>query len=377
MSAPPIPLNEDQRVAALNSYNILDTAEESIYDAITNAAAEACATPMASLTLVDTDRQWFKARVGMPTRGTPRDISFCAHAINDCKLFVVEDAVADERFKTYSNVTGDPHLRFYAGMPLVDDGGYALGTLCVIDTVPRRLTSQQADTLNLLAQSAMRIIKLRKHTSVAVFAKAVDMTSDGVTISAAHSESSDPTVVYANEAFLRFTGYDYHQVINQSCTFPVAAGRSDVQRAFETAYLTSTMTTVEAQFTNLFGSSLWDRISFVPYVDGRGVLQYVVAIHRDISAQKEMERQTDQMHAMRTTLATVDHVIRNFMNAAQLYSTTVSSGQQIDPAMQGIFDAAMQKTRQQLTALHGLTSFRDRSTPFGISLLDTDSTKQD
>jgi PAS domain S-box-containing protein len=371
--APPVPEDEDQRVAALKSYDILDTAEESIYDAITRAAAEACATPMASLTFIDTDRQWFKARVGIAARESSLDISFCAQAIHQSELFVVQDATADDRFRHFANVAGDPHLRFYAGMPLVDDGGHALGTLCVVDTIPRSLTEQQAETLRLLAHSALRILRLRKHSSVAVFAKAVDMTSDGVTISAPGEEpGGGPTIVYANEAFLRLTGYDYHQVINQACTFPVAPGRTDVQRAFETAYMNGTMATVEAQFENSFGSTLWDRISFVPYVDSRGVLQYVVGIHRDITAQKDMELQANQIHVMRTTLATVDHVIRNFMNAAQLYSSRVNDGQPVEPGLQASFDAAMQKTRQQLTALQGLTSFRDRATPFGVSLLDTE-----
>ena len=371
MPPPPVPPNEDQRVAALHSYDILDTAEEEIYDAITRAAAEVCCTPMASLTFIDTDRQWFKASIGFAVLETSRDISFCAHAINGCQPFIVEDASVDDRFRDYSNVTGDPRLRFYAGVPLVTPAGLALGTLCVLDTVPRVLSAEQTANLRTLAESALRVMDLRRNAGIAVFAKAVDMTSDGVII-AAGSPGGGATTIYANESFLRFTGYDYHETINQPCTFPIPPGRTDVQRAFESAYINSRMTTVEAQFKNPQGQMIWDRISFVPYVDDRGELVYVVAIHRDISAEKELQAQAQQLHAMRTTLATVDHVVRNFMNAAQLYSYQASSGQKIDAEMQQSFDAAMQKTHRQLASIAGMTEFKDRPTPFGVSLLDTE-----
>ncbi len=371
MLAPPVPPNEESRVAVLRSYDILDTAEEEIYDAITRAAAEVCCTPMASLTFVDTDRQWFKASIGFSVRETSRDISFCAHAINGKHPFIVEDASVDERFKDYSNVTGDPRLRFYAGVPLVTPGGMALGTLCVLDTVPRTLTPDQTNNLRVLAESALRVMDLRRSAGVAVFAKAVDMTSDGVTIAAA-APGGGATTIYANESFLRFTGYEYHQAVNQVCTFPIPSGRTDVQRAFESAYINGRMTTVEAQFQTPQGQTLWDRISFVPYVDDRGGLVYVVAIHRDISAEKELQQQAQQLHAMRTTLATIDHVVRNFMNAAQLYSHQAATGKSIDPATQESFDSALQKTRRQLSAIAGMTEFKDRPTPFGISVLDTE-----
>ncbi len=367
---PPIPPNESLRAAALRAYDILDTAEEDIYDAITRAAADACGTPMASLTFVDSNRQWFKSKIGLTDRETSRDISFCAHAINGNALFVVEDAQTDERVKSYSNVTGSPGLRFYAGMPLITPDGLALGTLCVLDTVPRKLTELQSRTLRVLADSAMRVLNLRRNSGVALFAKAVDMTSDGVTISDFAADGS-LKILYANKSFLQFTGYPYHEVIDQLCIFPISSNRS-VEEALEAAVQRAQAVTVEATFHAPSHSCLWDRISFIPYVDEKGLLKYVVAVHRDISVAKEAERQLQQLHAMRTTLATVDHVVRNFMNAAQLYSEHVTSGRGIEDSIQDLFNDALEKTRKHLTNLNQLSAFKDRPTPFGVSLLDTE-----
>jgi PAS domain S-box-containing protein len=365
---PPIPSNEASRIAALRAYDILDTAEEEIFDSITRAAAAVCSTPMASLSFVDKDRQWFKSRVGISAKESSRDASFCAHAINGHELFVVEDASKDARFRDNPLVLGDPNLRFYAGMPLVTAGGLALGALCVLDTVPRRLTAEQARTLNALADSATRLLNLRRNLGVAVYAKAVDMTSDGVTISAASSTGT--SIVYANESFLRFTGYQYHEAINQPCAFPAVNSCPEVARALEQASAKGQMTTAECRFRTKAGDLCWDRVSFVPYVDEKGKLVYMVAVHRDITLQKEAELQVQQLHAMRTTMATVDHVVKNFMNAAQLYSMQVASGKQIEPKTQQAFDAALENTRAQLAAIHGMPAFKDRRTPFGFSLLD-------
>ncbi len=372
---PPLPPNEDLRVAALRAYDILDTAEEEIYNAITQAAADACAAPMASLTFVDSTRQWFKSKIGLTDRETSRDISFCAHAINGNTLFVVEDAQTDERVKSYSNVTGSPGLRFYAGMPLITSGGLALGTLCVLDTVPRKLTELQSQTLRALADSAMRVLNLRRNSGVALFAKAVDMTSDGVTISDLAPDGK-LRILYANNSFLHFTGCSYHEVINQLCTFPISSHHS-VEEACETALQRAQATTVEAKFHAPSHSCLWDRISFVPYVDEGGRLKYMVAVHRDITVAKEAETQLQQLHAMRTTLSTVDHVVRNFMNAAQLYSEHVTSGRAIEQPMQDLFHDALEKTRKHLTSLNQLSVFKDRPTPFGVSLLETNPCEDD
>jgi signal transduction histidine kinase/DNA-binding response OmpR family regulator/HPt (histidine-containing phosphotransfer) domain-containing protein len=151
MHAAPLPDDEAQRLAALRRYHILDTLPESDFDDLTRLAAEICGTPIALISLVDADRQWFKSRVGIASTETPRDIAFCAHGIlQPDQLFVVPDARADDRFVDNPLVTSDPHVRYYAGAPLLTPDQQPLGMLCVMDRIPRDLTPAQCDALRVL-----------------------------------------------------------------------------------------------------------------------------------------------------------------------------------------------------------------------------------
>ena len=160
--AAPVPANEEARLETLRKYQILDTAAEKVFDDITALVANVCQTPISFLSFVDRDRQWFKSNVGVPARETSRDIAFCAHAIMGDDLFVVPDTLADERFAKNPLVCNDPNIRFYAGMPLMTPEGHAIGTLCVIDRVPRELSQQQKDKMRALAQSAMMLLEVRR-----------------------------------------------------------------------------------------------------------------------------------------------------------------------------------------------------------------------
>ena len=163
MMIPYMPLNEEQRMRALKEYNILDTMPEVEYEDITFIASFICNTPISLITLVDENRQFFKSNRGLDIVETSRDVSFCAHAINDPnKLFLVADARLDERFNDNPLVTGAPHIVFYAGMPLVTEEGYALGTLCIIDSKPHDLTDNQKDVLRRLSNQIMNILELRQ-----------------------------------------------------------------------------------------------------------------------------------------------------------------------------------------------------------------------
>lgn len=165
MAAPGAP-NESERLAALRATRLLDSPAEQAFDDIAALAAVICDTPISLVSLVDEHRQWFKARVGLDVAETSRDLSFCAHAIlQPDELFLVPDAQHDPRFHTNQLVVGEPHIGFYAGMPLVTPDGYSLGTLCVIDRRPRQLTPVQMESLRRLARQLGAQLELRQQTA--------------------------------------------------------------------------------------------------------------------------------------------------------------------------------------------------------------------
>ncbi|RIV18695.1 GAF domain-containing protein [Fibrisoma montanum] len=163
MKSAPLPDDEPARLKALTSYNILDTLPEDVYDDITRLASEICRTPISLVSLVDKDRQWFKSKQRLADDETHRDYSFCAHAIlKPDEIFIVPDARADDRFFDNPYTVGDPRVVFYAGVPLVNPEGHALGSLCVIDHRPRTLTDNQLMSLKALAKWVSTQFELRK-----------------------------------------------------------------------------------------------------------------------------------------------------------------------------------------------------------------------
>jgi signal transduction histidine kinase len=162
MKSAPLPPDETARLSALKNLEILDTAPEPEFDALTELASVICETPIALISLVDRDRQWFKSKVGLATSEMSRDVSFCGHALLEPEIFVVEDASRDERFKDNPLVTGAPSIRFYAGAQLKTETGYAIGTLCVIDSHPRVFSEEKRKALKTLAHMVISHLELRK-----------------------------------------------------------------------------------------------------------------------------------------------------------------------------------------------------------------------
>ena len=203
---------EAARLRELHSYGVLDSAAERDFDDIAVLAGQVCATPIALVTLVDEDRQWFKAHVGLPVCQTSRDSSFCAHAIHGDGILEVPDALLDARFADNPLVLGDPHIRFYAGAPLVTPSGHALGSLCVIDRVPRRLSDAQRDALLILARHVVAELELRRYahavTTVNARLQAADRLKDDFLARITHELRTPMTTINGYLEMLADGGLD-------------------------------------------------------------------------------------------------------------------------------------------------------------------------
>ena len=157
----PKPIDDAARLATLKEYAVLDSLPEQAFDDLAELASFICATPIALISLVDKDRQWFKSKVGLSVQETSRSVSFCAHTLETRNTLVVPDAALDPRFSANALVVGDPHIRFYAGAPLVAPGGHVLGTVCVLDSEPRELTPAQLRALEALSRQVMELLESR------------------------------------------------------------------------------------------------------------------------------------------------------------------------------------------------------------------------
>ncbi|MBA2320951.1 MAG: PAS domain S-box protein, partial [Deltaproteobacteria bacterium] len=179
MPAARLPTDEEERLNELRSLGVLDSAAEPAFDDLTRLAAQICQTPIALVSLIDADRQWFKSRVGLDATETPRDVAFCAHAILDPgHELVVPDALLDARFADNPFVSSPAHVRFYAGMPLTTGSGRAVGTLCVKDHVPRNLTPDQLHALRALGRQVVTQLELRRNLAELHHQMAIRRTAD-------------------------------------------------------------------------------------------------------------------------------------------------------------------------------------------------------
>lgn len=204
MKRKPLPENESDRLKSLHDYQILDSINEIEFDRITELASLICKTPISLISLIDEDRQWFKSEVGLGVKETPRELAFCRYAILDKTIMEIKDACLDERFKDNLLVTGDPNIRFYAGYPLIDPDGFALGTLCVIDKIPRTLSQQQKRALELLRDEVITlIVERRRKEEFRNFEKLFELSDDVICIT-----DKNGFFKKVNPAFVKMAGWD-------------------------------------------------------------------------------------------------------------------------------------------------------------------------
>ncbi len=212
MATIPIPENENQRLKALKGYGLLDTLTEAEFDRVTQLASIVCDVPIALVSLIDENRQWFKSEYGLGVKETPRELAFCGYAIMGESVFEVEDALKDERFEKNDLVTGYPHIRFYAGQPLIDPNGFALGTLCVIDRKPKQLTEAQKKVLELMSQQIMALItERRQKQELESFEKLFQLSNDLICIA-----GQDGFFIKVNPSFEKMLGWDTQWLLNTS-----------------------------------------------------------------------------------------------------------------------------------------------------------------
>jgi len=303
----PLPPNEAARLETLHRYAILDTLPEKEFDDLTRLAALICGTPIALVSLVDADRQWFKAKIGTEDPETPRDIAFCAHAILQPDVFVVPDALADERSRDNPLVTGGPKVRFYAGAPLVTQEGHALGTLCVMDRVPRDVSPEQREALRALSRLVVAQIELRR--SVTDLSEAVSQRRRAeIELDQLFTLSLDMLCIAGFDGYFKRLNPAWEKTLGIPAKELLAKPFLDFVHPDDRAATRAEMKRMGAghvtfSFENRYrcgdGTYIWMLWNATPSSDQK----LVFAVGRDITVRKRMERRLAAGYAVTRVLA--------------------------------------------------------------------------
>lgn len=316
MQAPSQPDNETQRLAALRALQLLDTPAEARFDRLTHVAQQLFDVPIALISLVDQSRQWFKSCVGLSVAETPRDISFCGHAILSDELLVIEDTLVDPRFADNPLVAGDPKIRFYAGCPVRAGGGEALGTLCIIDRTPRRFGAVQRRLLRDLgrwAEQELNLLDLRTATyrvraSEERLQAIVDNVADGII-----TFDTSGQLESLNGAAARLFGYGRDELLGTSFTILLAPEDAGRYQAYLRDYLASARLrplggVIEARGRHQQGHTF--PIEFSATDLHLGTRHLFIAVVRDITERKKLDRLKNEFistvsHELRTPLTSI------------------------------------------------------------------------
>ena len=341
----PIPLphsgavRERHRLQALSSYGLLDTPAEPLFDDLAQLAARLCDVPMALISLVDDRRQWFKSVVGLDLRETPRHIAFCAHTIASADLFEVPDALQDPAFADNPLVTGEPHLRFYAGAPLLVEGGHALGALAVLDRVPRRLSPRQRQDLLVLARQVSVLLEERLQRRLGSTLEAIPDPFFTV--------GADGLVQVANSSLLALLGRPHQDVVGQSlddmlCRSAFDPGVLERCRAVLQGAPAADFETVDAQGR---------RFELRCFAAAGGVAVHARDVTQRLQAEREREalegqlRQAQKMESIGTLAGGIAHDFNNILGSVlgnlSLARDALPAGSPALPALATIESSAL------------------------------------
>ncbi|BCS33795.1 hypothetical protein TBR22_A30230 [Luteitalea sp. TBR-22] len=295
MTAAPLPHDEAERLRALDRYAILDSPPEADFDDLTAIAAAVCGTPIALLSLVDRDRQWFKSRYGLDVAETARELAFCAHAILQADVFEVADALEDPRFADSALVNGAPFIRSYAGMPLETPDGQRLGTLCVIDRQPRTLTPLQHDVLRRLARQAVAQLELRRTSRLLrdqsdhlrALASVVTRTSNPVSIT-----DADRRLTWVNPAFEATTGFTLAEATGHRLSDLLRFEELDPGQWKQVGAALDARKPVRTRLLSrrADGQRFWDDVDIAPLFDETQTFVGYCAIQSDVTALVQAEQ---------------------------------------------------------------------------------------
>jgi PAS domain S-box-containing protein len=300
----PLAVEEARRLAALRELGVLDTAPEAAFDTITRAAAQLCGAPIALVSLVDAQRQWFKSNLGLTgVAETARDVAFCDHAIRDAALFEVADATQDARFAANPLVTGEPRICFYAGAPITLPGGERIGTVCVIDRAPHQLDDHQRAMLQSLAAIAATLLTQRRQllaaTSRLSEAEQRVRRLYEATPAILHSIGADGRILHVSDRWLAVMGYERGEVVGRaSSDFLTPASRAHARDVVLPAFFRNGFCDrVEYQFVRRDGSVVDVLLSAVLERDESGAGARSLAVLEDVTATKALQKELGRTHA--------------------------------------------------------------------------------
>ena len=295
---------ETRRVAALRELGVLDTLPEAAFDTITATAAQLCGVPIALITLVDAQRQWFKSNFGLAgATETPRDVAFCDHAIRDDALFEVPDATRDPRFADNPYVTGEPDVRFYAGAPIVMPGGERIGTVCVIDRAPHQLDEHQRAMLTHLAAIVAAMLTQRRQlletTSRLAESELRVRRLYEATPAILHSIGADGRILNVSDRWLALMGYQRHEVVGRmSSDFLTPASQQHARDVVLPMFFrTGRCERVEYQFVRRDGAVVDVLLSALLERDENGATARSLAVLEDVTATKALQKELGRTHA--------------------------------------------------------------------------------